>query len=143
MQAPPPPPPPPQMVIFFSSSKLNVLTLLIFPGLFVSYNLLLLLSVFKLMRKILNFILTYLYLLYESYNIKRYKTNELFEHMLSCFTHGYYVFLAFPRLTTHASSLGCISKKSKRGQEDVYTIILKVPLTFPTLKGKATKSRIF
>ncbi|GFN83722.1 Zinc finger protein [Plakobranchus ocellatus] len=47
------------------------------------------------------------------------------------------------KLITHASSLGCTSKKSKAGQRDVYTIVLKVPLTFPTLKGKMVKNKIF
>ncbi|RUS73840.1 hypothetical protein EGW08_018408 [Elysia chlorotica] len=51
--------------------------------------------------------------------------------------------LSARKLITHASSLGCTSKKSKRDRRDVYTVILKVPLTFPTVKDRATKNKIF
>lgn len=51
--------------------------------------------------------------------------------------------LSVKKLTTHASSLGCITKRSKLGQVEVHTVILKVPLTFPTLKGKTVKNKIF
>ncbi|KAK3761983.1 hypothetical protein RRG08_031660 [Elysia crispata] len=48
--------------------------------------------------------------------------------------------LSAKKLTTHASFLGCSSKKSK---PDGYTVTLKVPLTFPVLKDKQSKNKIF
>ncbi|GFS27631.1 DNA-directed RNA polymerase I subunit RPA49 [Elysia marginata] len=51
--------------------------------------------------------------------------------------------LSAKKLSIHASALGCSTKKSKQGLREVHTVILKLPLTFPNLKGKAKKNKIF